>query len=1029
MPIKMHSNMRQLFSAFAFKAFGSLFALFVLAHSSVHAAGLGKLTVLSSLGHPLRAEIELTAVAKDEGDSIVVKLASPDLFKQANLDFNTALYSLSFVVEKRGERYFVRVSSGDALNEPFIGMLLELRSNSGRITREYTFLLDPAELRTTTPAVAATPARVQPVETAKTDKPAETAKIDKPVETAQIDKPVPVDPHKAIAPVPLVAPAAKTDQIAADGKPTAPQTSEAVKAAPATPEKVEAEEEEEEDQKIAEEKPAVQKAAEHKVKKGDMLAVIAKQYKYEDVSLEQMLVSIYRANPEAFIAKNMNRLRVGRVLKLPEEEAASGLSKVEARKVIVAHSSDYAAYRNKLAERAAQSAAQRADATQVAGGRITAEVQDKTGAARTAQDKLKLSKAAQGVLAADKSSAGLSAEEQAAAAKAIADERARVRDLEKNVSDLQRLLELKNQELAAQQKHATNATAAKRAADAAAAKMAADKIAADKLAALRATADKAAADKAAADKAAADKLAAERALAATTAKGAPPPAASVKPPLASAPGASVSGAPVPPMATPGVKKPIKRVAPPPMPAQMNFFDEMMNYVQDNMMIVAGGGGIIVLLLAYIFVRRRSKKKSLAPLGGSLVGDAREYQNSLFGSAGGQSVDTNNSIFNSGFTPSASLLDANEVDPVAEADVYIAYGREAQAIEILKEALRSHPERNALRVKLLEIYASQKEVQAFDLLAGELYGLTRGEGEEWIYAAGLGMAIDPTNPLYAGGDMSEELLNRPTSLQGSMTQPRQESEPDAMMKKQGKKPETLGYEFVQPAREQIEKPDLSLDLGGSPPSQKSAAAAMDFDMGLSSPKAKSAASSGTMGFDLGDLDAKKDLPSTKGMTVSETSTMDFGGIELVSPSGASAEDREFQAKMAAADRELAAIDKVEPYSPTPVDTMKTSQPQSGKTAPSMDFDFGSINLNLAAPKQESKPAASTPAPAPASAPATPPQRSSVPVDSAEMDTKIELAAAYYGIGDKEGARELLDEVILDGTPEQIQKAKESLAKFA
>ena len=56
------------------------------------------------------------------------------------------------------------------------------------------------------------------------------------------------------------------------------------------------------------------------------------------------------------------------------------------------------------------------------------------------------------------------------------------------------------------------------------------------------------------------------------------------------------------------------------------------------------------------------------------------------------MDTNNSVFNSSFAPSASQLDTNEVDPVAEADVYIAYGRDAQAEEILKEALRTHPER-------------------------------------------------------------------------------------------------------------------------------------------------------------------------------------------------------------------------------------------------------------------------------------------------------------------------------------------------
>ncbi len=976
----MHSKMRQSFSAFACKAFASVFAMFLLVLSSAHAAGLGKLTVLSSLGHPLRAEIELTAVAKDEADSVVVKLASPDAWRQANLDFNTALYSLNFVVEKRGDRHVVKVTSGQALNEPFIGMLLELHSNSGRITREYTFLLDPAEMRST-PAVLTPPVPVQPVVAAKTEKPVEAPK--------KTDAPAKPEGAK---------PVAKTAQAAA------PKPAEAVKPAP-----VDQKQAKEAGEAPAKAKKAVPEAVAHKVKKGDTLGVIAERYKYEDVSLEQMMVSIYRANPDAFIAKNINRLRVGRVLNVPNEEATGGIGKAEARKVIVAHAADFASYRQRLADQATKGAVQHADATQAAGGAITAQVQDKTTPVKESQDKLKLSKVAPGKLA-GAPTAGVSAEDKLAAAKAGAEERARVKELEKNVGELQRLLELKNQELAAQQKHATDTAAAKRAADAATAKQAADKAAADKLAEL----------KAAADKAAADKLAAEKALAAQ--KGASVPAVTSPvvsaPPVASAP-LSASGP------KPAVKKPIKRVAPP--PAQKGFFDEMMDTVQENM-IAIGGGGIVLLLLVYLLIRSRSKKKSLAPLGGSLVGENREYQNSLFGSSGGQSVDTNNSIFNSGFTPSASLLDANEVDPVAEADVYIAYGREAQAIEILKEALRAHPERNALRVKLLEIYASQKDVQAFDLLAGELYGLTRGEGEEWIYAAGLGMSIDPTNPLYAGGDMSEELMNRPTSLQGSLTQPRQDLEAETA--KKGKQPEHLGYDFVQPAREQIEKPDLPLDLGGPEPVSaaipqlvaKPEPAALNFNLDDAAPKTQPSAAPEPLGFDLGDIGGKKDQPTTQGMSVSETSTLDFGGMDPFKSSteAVSPEDREFEAQLAAADRELAAIQKVEPYAVTPVDTMKTSQPQAAKAAPS-DFDFGSINLDLAPAKQESKPAASTP-PAPA-------PRSSVPVDSAEMDTKIELAAAYFGIGDKEGARELLDEVMQEGTPEQVQRAKESLAKFS
>lgn len=276
-------------------------------------------------------------------------------------------------------------------------------------------------------------------------------------------------------------------------------------------------------------------------------------------------------------------------------------------------------------------------------------------------------------------------------------------------------------------------------------------------------------------------------------------------------------------------------------------------------------------------------------------------------------------------------------------------------------------------------------------------------------------------------MSEELLNRPTSLQGSMTQPRQDEEPVA---KKDKKPENLGYEFVQPAREQMDNPDLPLDLGlpasaDAFPSVdaipvKAATPAMDFDLGADGSQAKPKdsspsplAASGSLNFDLGDLGENKAQPSTSGISVSEDSApLDFSGLDFKSPTGSvSADDNDFAAQLAAADRELAAIDKVAPYSPTPTDTVKTSQPEATAKLAPKDFDFGAINLDLPSTGKASE------------------QQKTPSVDSAEMDTKLELAEAYFGIGDKEGARELLDEVIQDGTPEQVARAKESLTRLS
>jgi FimV-like protein len=120
---------------------------------------------------------------------------------------------------------------------------------------------------------------------------------------------------------------------------------------------------------------------------------------------------------------------------------------------------------------------------------------------------------------------------------------------------------------------------------------------------------------------------------------------------------------------------------------------------------------------------------------------------VIGEAGGRQIDTAHSVFHSNFVPSVSQIDMSEVDAVAEADVYIAYGRDEQAEEILLDALRMHPERHALRVKLLEIYATRHDHQRFGTVAAELRLLTHGQGSDWARAAQIGQSLEPDNHLY------------------------------------------------------------------------------------------------------------------------------------------------------------------------------------------------------------------------------------------------------------------------------------------
>ena len=171
------------------------------------------------------------------------------------------------------------------------------------------------------------------------------------------------------------------------------------------------------------------------------------------------------------------------------------------------------------------------------------------------------------------------------------------------------------------------------------------------------------------------------------------------------------------------------------------------YARDPMLFLFSLGALVAASLM-LWLRSRLKKRQLPA---AKIEPNAESQ-SVFGQAGGRNIDTSNSVFHSNFVPSVSQLDANEVDAIAEADVYIAYGRDEQAEEILLDALKHYPQRHALRVKLLEIYLARKDVQQFGAVAAELRVTTHGQGPEWEQAAQMGQQLDPGNLLYGGAPM-------------------------------------------------------------------------------------------------------------------------------------------------------------------------------------------------------------------------------------------------------------------------------------
>jgi len=469
-------------------------------------------------------------------------------------------------------------------------------------------------------------------------------------------------------------------------------------------------------------------ADEYKVKPGDTLSRIASSTQRAGVSLDQMLVSLYRGNPQAFQDNNMNRLKAGVVLSVPSAESAKSVTTAEARQVIQAQSADFGAYRQRLA--AGVPAAKTEGSARQASGKVEASVNDRQQGAAATPDKLTLSKGA----ASPKASA---AEAQISKERAKKAEEVRVAELSKNVDELKKLSGA-----------AASAAAAPKPASAVAAAPAPAPVAPAKP--LPASAALPAVPASIALPAPAAPASAPAPAPVAT----PPASAAASAPVVVAAASAAASAPVveaasaPPAPKPAASAAVKRPPVAPVPVEE---PSMLGSLLDDNPMALGIGALAIALLggfgAYRFSKRARKDS-----GETSFLESRLQPDSFFGASGGQRIDTRDAGgASSSMSYSLSQLDAiGDVDPVAEADVYLAYGRDLQAEEILKEAMRSNPDRMAIRTKLLEVYAKRRDTKGFELLATQLFALTRGEGEDWAKAQELGAQIDPENPLFKPG---------------------------------------------------------------------------------------------------------------------------------------------------------------------------------------------------------------------------------------------------------------------------------------
>ena len=324
--------------------------------SSAYALGLGRLSVQSALGESMRAEIDVTSLTPEEASSLRVRIAPPEAYRAAGVDYNAVLPGTQATLQKRPDgRTILQITSDRAVQEPFVDVILEINWSSGRLVREFTMLFDPPTSRQaqaapgTSPSITAAPLPQSPAAAAA----AEAAR-------AQQDR-------SAATSTPAPAPARTAATPAPEKSTSRPAPAAAAAAGSAS-------------------------GDEYRVRNGDTLFRIATRTQRPGVSLDQMLVSLFRGNPDAFMNNNMNRLKAGVVLSVPSAETAQQVSAADARQLIQAQSADFGSYRQRLA--GAVPEAKTEESGRQASGKVQAAVEDRKQAAATTPDKLKLSQGA-----------------------------------------------------------------------------------------------------------------------------------------------------------------------------------------------------------------------------------------------------------------------------------------------------------------------------------------------------------------------------------------------------------------------------------------------------------------------------------------------------------------------------------------------------------------------------------------------------------------------------------------------------------
>jgi pilus assembly protein FimV len=920
-----------------------------LGSGMAQALGLGEVTLQSSLNQPLVAEIELLDTRGLEEAEVRPALASPEAFNQAGVDRQYFLTDLRFTPVVRPDgRSVIRVTSTKPVREPYLNFLVEVAWPSGRLMREFTLLLDPPLYSPQTAAAA----------------PQAPAVATRP-QSAQAPRPVapvsPSAPERAAAPANTVAAAASSN------------------------------------------------SGEYRVGPRETLWEIAERNRAGG-SVHQAMLAIQDLNPDAFIDGNINRMKSGQILRLPDDHQIRSRSQSEA-----------------LTQVAAQNAAWRRGAAVASGERqIDArrrEAAAPVGTQRDTEDNLRLLSGESGD--ASRGADGADGREKALADKlAVTQEsldttrreneelNSRLNDLQGQLDKLQRLMQLKDDQLAKLQ--------AGLAASAEAPPADSEQIESAVEPAQDTNAPDAVGDMASPVQGLSQEPPMVDSGSEVEAQGTPdiaesspiegdigqpedgtaglPAVEGVSPTDNDAvEGEATSpevGADVAPLAGSEDVAPPADAVPDLEPAESEPDGMIESLLNNSMLMGIAGGAALLLLLAALILARRKREAEMSD--SSALTDETNYSPGTF----------------EGLVPAdeavSSARDATDKKPegtdvLGEADIYIAYGRFNQAAELLLTAIDQEPHRTDLRLKLMEVYAELGDRDGFGRQEAELreiggaasdidqlklrypamsaMAIIGGAGAAAVYAANAADPVDAPQPM----EQPDSLGLSDADLDFDFSDLEAELSADVPQNKFPERDIVLDSAFTQestaPVTETVTEPvfsleddlsDFSLDLDEpetSPAQNQQRRADDEFlleDALLGQlSDAESASAGGTVRDD-------GPLPSDFDLSLAEDDTTPAGEID-------------FAAELERVSAELGDLSHELEQSHTEPATSLADE-----DALDDEFDF------LAG--------------------------------TDEATTKLDLARAYIEMGDNEGAQDILEEVLSEGNETQQQEARDLIKKL-